>query len=110
MFSVGERGTNIKPELIHEVVTGLIAAVNSICPVEAIDSIVYIHVTGAMWALLVAMELFTTEADGSDKQTTFIQNRPYLHRTIYTPDLSVVGKCIIIDDILSGGGTISQMK
>ena len=116
-FSVGERGTSLKPELIHEVTEGLFGAVNSICPFfDSIDSIVSIHVTGAMWALPVAiwlvkpLKLFTTEPNGTDEQQSFIQKRPYLPRLIYSPDLSKVGRCIIIDDVLSGGGTITQMK
>lgn len=115
-FSVGERGTDMGPELIHEVVAGLTGAVNSICLPESVDSIVSIHVTGAMWALPVAMalgkplKLFTTEPNGTDGQQSFEQKRPYLPRLIYTPDLSQAGRCIIIDDVLSGGGTITQMK
>ncbi len=112
-FSAGERGTSLSPELIREVVTGLIDAAKSF---EEVDSLVSIHVTGAMWALPVAMalnkplKLFTTEPNGMDKQESFEQKRPYMPRLIYTPDLSQIGKCVIIDDVLSGGGTITQMK
>ena len=114
VFSAGERGTTITPQLSHEVINGLIAAVRSIS--DSIDSIVSIHVTGTMWALPVAMALnkplksFTTEPNGSDKQRSFQQKRPYLPRLIYTPDLSQAGRCIIIDDVLNRGGTITQMK
>lgn len=46
VFSVDERGTDIRPELMYEVVNGLISAVRSIATLDAIDSIVSIHMTG----------------------------------------------------------------
>ena len=72
-----------------------------------------------MWALSVAytmnipLKLFTTEPNGTSDQQSFEQKRPYLPRKIYCPDLSnigAVGRCVIIDDVLSGGGTVSQKK
>ena len=113
VFSVGERGTCLKPELVDEVVDGLCTAAGQVGP---FDSIVSIHVMGAVWALSVAkalgkpLYLFTTEPNGIPDQTSFEQQRPYLPRLIYTPDLSQVGRCVIIDDVMSGGGTIMQMK
>lgn len=115
-FSAGERGTNISPELSREVRDGLLEAVMSFCLVDEIDSIVSIHVTGAMWALSVAiklnkpLKLFTTEPNGTAEQYSFTQKRPYLPRLVYTPDLKQVGQCIIIDDVLNRGSTIIQMK
>lgn len=112
-FSIGERGTTLSPELIREVVNGLIGRIQA---GSKFDSIVSIHVTGAMWSLPVALalnkplHLFTTEPSGISGQRQLEQKRPYLSRSIYSPDLSQVGNCILIDDVLSGGGTITQIK
>ncbi len=115
VFSIGERGTTISPALMHEVVNGLIEQIREATD-NKFDSIVSIHVTGAMWSLPVALalnkplHLFTTEPSNIPGQQEFEQQRPYLPRTIYSPDLSKVGNCILIDDVLSGGGTLTQMK
>ena len=67
IFSIGERGTNISPELSKEVISGLLNEVNLIDSSNRIDSIVSIHVTGAMWASHISialnklLKLFTTE-------------------------------------------------
>lgn len=114
VFSIGERGTLLKPALLHEVVAGLIEKIHEKTAGQ-FDSIVTIHVTGAMWALPVALLLgkplyvFTTEPNGIPGQATFKQNRPYEPRNIYSPDLRGAGRCIIIDDVVSGGGTLNQI-
>lgn len=113
VFSVGERGTNMSLELMKEVVDGL---VNATLKLGNVDSVVSVHVSGAMWALPVSLslmkplKLFTTEPNGDYNQRKFVQNRPYLKRFIYAPDLQNAKKCVIIDDVLSEGGTITQLK
>lgn len=111
VFSIGERGTSLGPDLVEEVVRGLVTAVNKV----EFDTLVSIHVTGAMWALAVAhalrkpLKLFVAEPNGDPTQLVFQQQRPYLARTVYAPDLQNAGRCVLLDDVLSGGGTLGQV-
>lgn len=115
VFSVGERGTHISYNLLNEVVTGFIGKIVP-CFGREFDSIVSIQTTGAMWAMPLALwcskplYIFTTEPNGNPNQKTLIQQRPYQQRVIYVPELTGVGRTLIIDDVLSGGGTVTQMK
>lgn len=112
LYSIGERGTQISSNLLSEVVTGLINKIVS-CYGKEFDSIVTIQTSGAMWSMPIALwankplYIFTTESNGTEG---IQQQRPYQPRLIYAPNLSDVGKCIIIDDVISGGGTIKQLK
>lgn len=112
-FSVGERGTMLQPELIQEVRDGLVEQARRAD--RAFESIVSIHTTGAVWATLAAAELrvpvhfFVPTPSYIDGQKKLVQTTGYDSRAIYTPDMTAIGNCLIIDDVLSTGSTLRMM-
>lgn len=112
-YSFGERGTTINPALMKEVRNGLISAIDELN--LSYSSLVSIHTTGALWASLVAVELevplhlFTQYPSNIIGQRKLIQTTGYYSREIYSPDMSQIDNCVIVDDVLSTGGTLETI-
>lgn len=109
VFSVGERGTDLKPKLIQEVLSGLL---KEICKHKCtFDYIVTVEPGGNPWGLLVAQALkiplkIIRETQGYAEELKIKQKSVLYERNLCFSGFKKGKKVIIIDDIVSTGGTL----
>lgn len=110
-FSVGERGKNLTPELIDEVLKGL---VHNIRQSKVIfDYIVTLDPGGNQWALLVANELkkplniIRSSPSGHKDEFKIRQDSKIHQRELYFSGFKKGDRVIIVDDIISSGDTLT---
>lgn len=113
IFSIGERGTKLEPELISEVVDGLLEKVKPY--IKDLDYIVTIEPGGNQWAVAVAHELkiplivFRERSSGLGDETKVYQNTLLYRRNLYLRGVRSGDKVVVLDDVVSTGGTIRMI-
>jgi adenine/guanine phosphoribosyltransferase-like PRPP-binding protein len=110
-YSVGERGCNLKPQLIREVVYGLVEKIRQF--LEDFDYLVTVQLGGSAWGLAVAFYLEKSLKTIWERGTGFEDEFKVHHKGSYHDrDLFFRGfrpgdKVIFLDDVLSTGITAS---
>jgi adenine/guanine phosphoribosyltransferase-like PRPP-binding protein len=112
VFSVGERGTLLPASLILEVKKGLAEIIKPL--IDRVDSLVTIVPGGHPWALLIAgdldlpVEIIRNAESGAEEERMVWQKSLLYERKLYfrSKRLSSAKRVIIIDDVVSSGGTV----
>ena len=110
VFSVGERGTTLSVEIIREVKDGLVEKLSPY--VEQCECLMTVVPGGNQWGVLLADAVnlpLTIIRDGtshfSDEVPVKQKNHLY-KRTLYFRESMRDQKVVLIDDVISSGGTI----
>lgn len=114
VFNIGERGTILVPELVDEVLDGLVERISDLH--NSIDYLIAEDPGGIRWALLVARELkltlkmITSTGSGIKDQVSVTQNEGfYKGRTLWFPRVQQGERTVVIDDVIDTGGTMKTM-
>jgi adenine phosphoribosyltransferase len=109
VFDFGERGTKISTELIEEIKSGMIESIKSF---SDFDYIVSPEPGGHTWGLLLASEIkkpiniLRTNPSFHEGELEVPRKTGYYEHNIYFNNFKKGDKVLIVDDVVSTGGTL----
>ena len=111
-YPFGERGDYIDAELLQEVLDGLAGIARDRFP--AVDVVLCPEPGGHTWGMALARELGCSLAimrEGSSDEGDHAVDRrsAYRHSTLVPPRLAGHPRVIVVDDVISSGGTLITM-
>jgi len=111
ILAFGERGTKLNANLIKEINFGLTESIKQ--NFSDFDYIISPEPRGHMWGLLVASELgkpiniLRTQPSYGTNETEVARRTGYYQHNLYFENFKKGDKVLILDDVISTGGTIS---
>lgn|GEM_PF-2439680 len=111
-YPFGELGMMLRPELIREIADGLTKNIRAFAP---IDALIAPEPGGHTWALLAAhslrLPLHVLRQRPSQRADELIVQREsaYSKSVLYTADLPVGRRVVVVDDVVSSGGTLTAI-
>jgi len=107
-FSFGERGAFINPGLLKEIKKGLLEKAKEF---PAFDYIVSPEPGGHFWGILIAdkiglpLNVIREKPNNANKEIIIKQMTGYYHRDMHFNNFKKGDRVLIIDDVISTGGT-----
>jgi adenine phosphoribosyltransferase len=115
LFPFGERGDYLGSALLQEIVTGLAELMKQHYP--TVDLIVCPEPGGHTWGMMLAYKFGCSVAilrDGArdtegPEGTRVDRQSAYLHSSLVFPELPPAARVVVVDDVISSGGTFSAL-